>query len=101
MNYNSIGSRLPVDTRLVRKLSNSAGFSSGGIDVNYGGVSNYIQFAKLPQNDRLVLAAKMEGYTDTEEIAVVTGLKTADVNRSLVNLCKDGIVDKESVAIPS
>ncbi len=100
MNYNAVNGRLPVDTRLVRKLSDSPGFNAGGINVNYGSVDNYIQFARLPQNERLVLAAKMEGYANTDEISVATGLSVTDVNRSLTNLYKDGIVDKETVALP-
>ena len=99
MNYVSVGGRLPVDSRLVRKLSDSAGFCASGLTMNYGSTSNYIEFAKLPQNDRLVMAAKMEGYTLPDEIALVTGLRTTDVNHSLTKLSRDGMIENDAIGI--
>lgn len=48
---------------------------------SYGGAINYIAFAKMPANERLVLAAELEGYSNSDEIALVTGLNIAEVNR--------------------
>jgi hypothetical protein len=86
MNYETIGGRNPIDSRLANKISRSPTMMSeqgSGFMSAYGGVGNYVQFAKMPQNERLVYAARLEGYSNPDEIALVTGLNLTEVNKTL------------------
>lgn len=86
MNYNVIGGRTPVDPKLVSQISRSPTMmreQGSGFMVNYGGVDNYVAFAKMPQNERLVYAAKLEGYSNPDEISIVTGLNLSEVKKTL------------------
>ena len=84
MEYIKIGGRNPIDPRLANKISRSPTMmreQGSSFMGDYGGVDNYVTFAKLPANDRLVLAAQMDGVTNPDEIAIVTGLSVAQVNK--------------------
>lgn len=86
MNFETVGGRNPIDPRLAEKISRSPTMSreqGSGFMVNYGGVDNYVAFAKMPQNERLVYAARLEGYSNPDEIAIVTGLNVSEVNKTL------------------
>jgi predicted transcriptional regulator len=68
----------------------------GGAEMfmsEYGGANNYIQFAKMPERDRLVYASVLDGYTQPDQIAVATGLSQSEVNKALGVLSKDGMID--------
>ena len=84
MNYNVISGRTPVDPKLVSQISRSPTMmreQGSGFMGDYGGSLNYIAFAKMPANERLVLAAQLEGYSNPDEISLVTGLNISEVNK--------------------
>jgi predicted Rossmann fold nucleotide-binding protein DprA/Smf involved in DNA uptake len=97
MNVNAV-KNMNADPRMVQKISRDSTmmYEQGGVNnfmAEYGGAQNYIRFAKMPESQRLVYASLLDGYTQSDQIAVATGLSEAEVNVSLNRLSKDGLVD--------
>ena len=94
MNYEKL-QNMNVDPVIVQRIQSNptmANEQGPGFMSEYGGADNYVEFAKMPVEQRLVLAAQMDGYTLPSEIAIVTGLKESTVNSTLSRLAKDGVI---------
>lgn len=88
--------RMPVDSRIVEQISRSPAMTSeqgANFMQKYGGPGGYIQFSKMPREQRFVMAACLDGYSDPEQIAIATGMDLKDVNAALNKLQKEGFVD--------
>ena len=97
MNVNKL-KNMNADPRMVDKIKRNQSMMAeqGGVSgfmSEYGGAENYIQFAKMKEEDRLVYASVLDGYTQPDQIAVATGLSQSEVNKSLGVLSKDGMID--------
>jgi len=88
------GRRFPVDPRIVERIQKSAvmrGEQSGFMD-KWGGPEAYKKLVKLPQGDRLVYFAVLEGYSTPEEIEPIIDLPTNMIERSLSKLIGLGLI---------
>jgi len=81
--------RLPVDPRIVSRISNSPEMSreqGANFMEGWGGPSGYAAFSQLPVESRLVYMAVLEDYTTPIEIAGITGLTSTEVAIGLADL---------------
>ena len=100
MNYEKL-QNLPIDPVLVQRIQSNPTMCAEqgeGFMEDYGGPSNYVELAKLPGDQRLVMAAKMDGFTLPSDIAVVTGLTEGRVNVALNALSKGGVISEQDVS---
>lgn len=94
-----------ADPRMVDKIRRNSTMvaEQGGFEnflSEYGGSSQYIQFAKMPESSRLVYASVLDGYTQTDQIAVATGLDEKEVKKVINKLRSDGLIDKQEQITP-
>jgi len=96
-----LGRRLPVDPRIVERVSRSpAMLAEQGPNFmsDWGGSSMYQAMSKAPSEARVVYYGVVEGTTSPEELEVVTGLDKTSVERGLQWLQRKGYVELEEIS---
>jgi len=99
MGYNySKMRRITVDPKIIEEIKRSpvmtAEQGSGWLS-SWGNPNMYQIFATMPMEERLTYAAVLEGATTPEELEVMTGLTTKQVDRGIGGLEKKGLVEFE------
>lgn len=98
VDYNKLGRRLPMDSKMVRQISRSPTMlaEQGGhtqFMSAYGGASNFRTVARMNPTERKVyIAVVVDGLGNTAEISQVTGIKEATVGTTLNRLNEKGLV---------
>ena len=97
-------SRLPVDSRIVRRVSNTPAMmreQGPGFMAQYGGSSRYMVAAKLTKNERIAFYAVQDGFDTPADIAMATGIDESAASRALSGLAKKGfVVPSEQEVMP-
>lgn len=89
--------RVSVDPAVVEGIRRSPRMlaeQGPGFMESWGGPSMYQTLAKLPMRQRLTYAACLDNYGTADEIASVTGLSVAEVDKALAELQEQGLVAK-------
>jgi len=86
-----------VDPKMISEIQKSGVMLSeqGGASnfmADWGGADVYKQLAKMPEADRLTYVAINKGFANSDEISVVTGLSTKEIDKSVKTLQKKGLI---------
>ena len=93
--------RIPVDPRVVDRIQRSPHMMAeqgAGFMGDWGGPTTYRSLCELPQSQRMVYAAVLDGAASQEELEVVTGLAPEEVSRALSELQSIGKVSIEETS---
>lgn len=94
------GRRLPVDTRIVRRIQEDPDMSSEqgpNFMASWGGPEMYRMMSRLPVTARVTYYAIHEGATTESDVANITGLTPTEVRSGLKRLADEGIVPEGTV----
>ena len=95
--------RLPVDSRIVDRINRSPKMMSEqgpGYMQGYGGGSQYMAVTKLTSNERVAFYAVQDGFDNTADIVMATGMGEEAVNKALSSLASKGLVVQQDQEIP-
>ena len=101
MERENLGSRLPVDPRIVEQISRSPAMlaeQGPGFMQSWGGPQMYQEMSRAPVEARVVYYGVVGGTTSPSELEVITGLDKASVGKGLQWLQKKGYVSVEEVS---
>lgn len=90
-----------MDSRVVKKIMKSPRMMAEQGDnwLQYcGGPQNYVAFARMPTNERLVYAAYMDGLVLPDQIEAATGVPSREARDILLSLQRQGLVEPANEA---
>ena len=96
-----LGRRLPVDPRIVERVSRSSTMlaeQGPNFMQDWGGTAMYQAMSKAPFEARVIYYGVVEGTTSPEELEIVTGLDKTSVERGLQWLKRKGYVSVEEIS---
>jgi len=89
------GKRIPIDPRAIDKIQRSPSMMAeqgSAFLADWGGPGAYKMVARLPMKQRVTYYAVESGLQTSEEISIATDLSVGDVESSLTQLEKKGLV---------
>lgn len=91
----NFGKRIPCDPRVIDKIQRSPSMMAeqgSAFLASWGGPGQYQMAARLPVKQRVTYYAVESGLQTSEEISIATDLSVDDVESSLTQLAKKGLV---------